>query len=104
MKTVAASRNISIRSVIHQSSGQISSDLAGEVVILNLQSGIYYGLDAVGARIWSLIHEPIEVNEVLSILLDEYEVEPEQCESDLLSVIAQLNAKELIEIRHETNL
>jgi hypothetical protein len=103
MKIGAASMNISIRSVVTQAPGQISSDLAGEVVILNLQSGIYYGLDSVGARIWNLIHEPIEVNEVLSILLDEYDVDPESCAADVLSMIMQLNAKELVEIRHEEN-
>jgi hypothetical protein len=103
MKIGAASTNISIRSVVTQAPGQISSDLAGEVVILNLQSGIYYGLDSVGARIWNLIQEPIEVNEVLSILLDEYEVDPECCAADVLSMIMQLNAKELVEIRHEEN-
>jgi hypothetical protein len=103
MKTGAVSRDISIRSVVAQAPGQISSDLAGEVVILNLQSGIYYGLDSVGARIWNLIQEPTEVNEVLSILLDEYEVERECCEADLLAMIMQLSAKELIEIRHESN-
>jgi hypothetical protein len=34
---------------------QVSCDLAGEAVILNLKSGIYYGLNPVAARVWSLI-------------------------------------------------
>src|ERR1700730_14483347 len=37
---------------------QVSCDLAGEAVILNLKNGIYFGLDPVGARIWSLIQKP----------------------------------------------
>ena len=37
---------------------QISCDLADEVAILNLESGVYYGIDAVGALIWNLVQQP----------------------------------------------
>ena len=37
---------------------QVSCDLAGEAAILNIKSGVYYGLDPVGARIWNLMQEP----------------------------------------------
>lgn len=103
MKTAAPIINISVESVVGQAANQISSDLAGEVVILNLQSGVYYGLDAIGARIWNLIQEPLPLKDILAVLLDEYEVEPARCESDLLNMIEQLIAKGLIEIRNETN-
>lgn len=77
---------------------QASSDLGGEVAILNLKAGVYYGLDAVGARIWSLIQEPRTVNEIRNILLEEYEVEPERCERDLLVLLQRLATEGLIEV------
>jgi hypothetical protein len=77
---------------------QVSSDLGGEVAILDLKAGVYYGLDAVGARIWSLIQEPRTVNEILNILLEEYEVEPERCERDLLVLLQRLADEGLIEV------
>jgi hypothetical protein len=77
---------------------QVSSDLGGEVAILDLKAGVYYGLDAVGARIWSLIQEPRTVNEILNILLEEYEVEPERCERDLLVLLQRLAEEGLIEV------
>ena len=78
---------------------QVSSDLGGEVAILDLKAGVYYGLDAVGARIWSLIQEPRTVNEIRDILLEEYEVEPERCERDLLALLRRLAAEGLIETK-----
>ena len=78
---------------------QVSSDLGGEVAILDLKAGVYYGLDAVGARIWSLIQEPITVNEIRDILLEEYEVEPERCEHDLLALLRRLADEGLVEVR-----
>jgi hypothetical protein len=77
---------------------QVSSDLGGEVAILDLKAGVYYGLDAVGARIWSLIQEPRTVNEIRNILLEEYEVEPERCERDLLVLLQRLADERLIEV------
>jgi hypothetical protein len=77
---------------------QVSSDLGGEVAILDLKAGVYYGLDAVGARIWSLIQEPRTVNEIRDILLEEYEVEPERCERDLLVLLQRLADERIIEV------
>jgi hypothetical protein len=81
---------------------QISSDLGGEAVILNLKTGVYHGLDAVGARIWNLLQEPRNVNDIRDALLNEYEVEPDRCERDLLALLQQLADSGLIEVRNAT--
>lgn len=78
---------------------QVSCDLRGETVILNLASGVYYGLNAVGAQIWSLVQEPRSVNEVLATLMVEYEVEPERGERDLLELLQGLATHGLIEVQ-----
>jgi hypothetical protein len=81
---------------------QVSSDLAGEAVILDLKSGVYYGLNPVGASIWNLIQEPRTINEVRDAILAQYEVEPEQCDRDIKALLEQLEAEGLIEVRNET--
>ena len=94
---------ISFCSTVAAATDQVSCDLAGEAVILNLKSGIYYGLDPVGARIWELIQEkPRSVEEIHNILLTEYEVEPERCEQDLLALLQQLAEHSLVEVERET--
>jgi len=77
---------------------QVSCDLAGEAAMLNLKNGVYYGLDPVGARIWNLIQQPRTVSEVLQILLEEYEVDAERCERDLLELLQNLAAEGLVEV------
>lgn len=79
---------------------QVSTDLGGEVAILQLRSGIYYSLNEVGARIWELVQEPHSVNDILSALLDEYEVAPEECERDLLGILEELQAEKLIQVEN----
>ena len=90
---------VSISSSVVATSEQASSDLEGEAVILNLKSGAYYGLNAVGARIWNLLQEPRTVSEIRDTLLAEYEVEPQQCDRELLALLQQLEAEGLIELR-----
>jgi len=89
---------VSVRSIVAATKEQVSSDLGGEAVILNLKSGIYYGLDAVGARVWSLLQESRTVAEIRDLLLDEYEVAPDRCEKDLLGLLNQLAENDLITI------
>ena len=90
---------LSMASTVVAAEDQVSSDLGGEVAILDLKAGVYYGLDAVGARIWSLIQEPRTVNEIRDILLEEYDVEPERCERDLLALLRRLADEGLVEVR-----
>lgn len=90
---------LSMNAIVTASSDQVSSKLGDEVVILNLRNGVYYGLDPVGARIWELIQEPRSVQEVCAVLLEEYEVTLEQCASDVLALLRDLEAQGLIEVR-----
>jgi hypothetical protein len=84
--------------------GQVSSDLGGEVVILSLEDGIYYGLDEVGARVWSLIQTPTAVASIRDAILEEYDVDAPQCEHDLLALLDDLAARGLVEVRNEKGL
>ena len=90
---------ISDRSVVVAAKDQVSCDLAGEAAILNIKNGIYYGLDPVGARIWSLMQEPRAVAEIQNTITGEYDVEPERCARDLQSLLEQLLAEGLIEVK-----
>jgi hypothetical protein len=93
------SQTISDRSIVVAAKDQVSCDLAGEAAILNIKSGVYYGLDPVGARIWNLMQEPREVLEIQNTITGEYDVEPEQCSRDLIALLEKLLAEGLIEVK-----
>ncbi|MFH1130054.1 MAG: lasso peptide biosynthesis PqqD family chaperone [Pseudomonadota bacterium] len=80
---------------------QVHRELDGEFVILNLSNSQYYSLNEVGSRIWSLVQQPISINEIRNAVIDEYEVDPEQCERELLVLLEQLHREGLIEILDE---
>ena len=73
-------------------------ELAGESVLLNLASGIYFGLDDVGTRMWYLLAEHGDPEKILPILLAEYDVEEPQLRQDVETLIRQLADKGLVKI------
>ena len=81
------------------SRGQVSTDLDGEAVILNLEQGVYYGLNPVGARVWSLIQEPRTFDQLIEVLLAEYEVDLQVCRQEVLGLLAELASHGLIEVK-----
>jgi trimethylamine:corrinoid methyltransferase-like protein len=78
--------------------GQVSSDLGGEVAILDLNAGMYYGLDEVGARIWQLVQESRLVEEIQAVILEEYEVDPASGQRDVIALLQDLADKGLIKV------
>ena len=80
-------------------------NLNDELVILDLESGKYFGLDPVGARIWTLIGEHGSLIKVLGAMLEEYNASQEQLERDLLKLVEELAAQKLVVIdpNHEAD-
>lgn len=81
---------------IHIPSDIAFRDIAGEAVVLNLSTGIYFGLDAVGTRIWHLLAEHGSSEPVVSALLAEYDVEEERLRRDIEALLHQLLDKGLV--------
>ena len=69
-----------------------------ETVLLNLVSGKYYTLDVVGTRMWLLMTQHEQLKAAHQALLEEYQVDPQQLERDLLALIDNLAAHGLLQI------
>ena len=76
----------------------IYRDVSGEIVLLDLQSGVYYGLDAIGSRMWQLLIEQRDVDEVCSIMVDEYETSSDVLRTDVDRLVSELAEKGLVSI------
>jgi len=78
--------------------GVLFQELQGEAVLLNLDSGTYFGLDAVGTRMWQLILEHERLAEVVQSVVAEYEVAEENCSADLLALVRKLETQGLVTV------
>ena len=91
--------DISLKALVVARKDQVSCLLGEEAAILHMSSGLYYGLDPVGTRVWNLLREPRRVEEILQTLVAEYEVGPASCEADLLALLKNLREEGLIEVQ-----
>ncbi|WML45836.1 lasso peptide biosynthesis PqqD family chaperone [Neobacillus sp. PS3-40] len=89
---------ISIKSPIKQCEGNIVSDMDGDKVMLSIKNGKYYNLGSLGGEIWDLIKAPIKINQLITILISEYQIEKSECEQQVLTFIEQLYSEGLIQI------
>jgi len=69
-----------------------------EAVVLKLETQLFMGLDAVGARMWNLVTSANSIQQAYDQMLDEYEVEANQLRRDLQEFLVELERKGLIEI------
>jgi hypothetical protein len=63
-----------------------------------LDAGSYYSLDQVGVFVWNLIQEPRKVSDIRDAIFEEYEVDLEECERDLLALLEELAANKLLDV------
>ena len=89
---------ILIDSTVIVADNVVSCDLDGEAAILNIKDGVYYSLDPVGAKIWNLIQKPMSLNDVVEMILDEYDVDKDQCKGDIFELIEKLLDYGLVEV------
>ncbi len=92
---------LSIASQVRIPDDVIFNELQGEMVLLNLKTGIYFGLDPVGTRAWQLLRGDGRLGVVRDAMLKEYEVSADRIWKDLHDLITRLTEKGLVEVIDE---
>lgn len=76
--------------------------IAGEGVILDLDSKMLRGLNPVGTRIWELIDGQRSADEIGEQIAGEFDVDPAQARADVQAFVRELLARQLVEVvQHE---
>jgi hypothetical protein len=75
-----------------------ATEVDGEAVVLSFDSGEYYGLNGVAADIWTTLEDGATVGELQESVVDEYDVDPDRCRSDLEPFLAELAEEGLVEL------
>ena len=72
--------------------GEIISASVGteEIVMLSVKAGRYYGLNAVGRRLWELLEQPRTRAELRAAICAEFEVDEATCEADIAKFLGEM--------------
>jgi hypothetical protein len=74
----------------------LSGRLSDELVMMDINKGKYFSLNKVATRIWDLLEKPSDIEELCEKLMLEYEVDEEQCKSEVKELLAEMNKLGLV--------
>ncbi len=89
---------ISETSLVVASQKVMSSSLGDGAALLNLETGTYYGLNAVGSEVWRQIAEQTRVADIRDRIVELYDIDSDRCSRDLLALIGALAEVHLVEV------
>ncbi len=103
MELNASRKKVNLKARVSRSSESIWRVIEGEVVILTPKNSTLHVLNEAGTRIWELIDEPIGVEELVSKIISEYEVDEETVKNDMLGFLSSLAEIGVLNIWEEGN-
>ena len=74
----------------------VQSKIGEEVVMLDMESGFYFGLNSVASVIWGMLKEEIGFEQLIDQLMSQFEVERALCEADTHELLDQMLEKNII--------
>ncbi len=76
----------------------VTNEIDGELVMVNIDMGKYYGFDNIGTKVWELIEEETKIADIIKKLLEEYNAPEEIIEKDVLKFLTKLEEERIIKI------
>jgi hypothetical protein len=85
--------------IVSRKQGLVEAEVDGEIVALHVDNGTCYGFNGTASAIWRMLERPRRLDELCSGLAEDYEVEPEQCEREVMDLLRDLENDGLVEIK-----
>lgn len=101
MEPVARQSRIGASTCVTRSEEPVTAEVDGTVVMMSLGRGKYFGLDAIGTRVWELIEQPVSIRRICETLSIEYEVDAVTCERDVIELLEEMIGEDLVQVVDE---
>jgi hypothetical protein len=92
------SATLTTATVIRRSGAILASALGEKTVMMDIEQGLYYGLNPVGTSVWQLTEHPTSIQHVCDQLLATFDVSPDRCQRDVMHVISHMLQHDIVEI------
>jgi hypothetical protein len=81
---------VNLDTTIVRNTDLMAVPMDGDLVMMSISQGTYYGINPVGGRIWTLLEQPASVASLCNTIVSEFEVTKEQCQQDVLQFVEQM--------------
>ena len=76
----------------------IAAEMDGDLVMMSIERGEYFGIGGVGTLAWDLLEQPTTVDRLAAAVCEEFEVDAATCNKDLLGFVNELLTLGLVRI------
>ena len=85
-----------MQSKVVRSEDVIAESMQDELIMADIDAGMYYGLNNIASTIWKALADPITVEDLCKNLCESHEVTIEQCAAEVLAFLNDLSSRNLI--------
>jgi Coenzyme PQQ synthesis protein D (PqqD) len=90
--------SIQMDSVIARNEDIFTGQIDDELVMVSINSGSYFVLNLSALRIWELLESPLSITGICDKLMEEFEIDPRICQSEVLNFVEKLHEKQIIKV------
>ncbi|MFW6096668.1 MAG: PqqD family protein [Chloroflexota bacterium] len=83
---------------LKQASNVTFENVAGEAILIHLDSGAYFSLNKVGTQFWEMLDGSQTIAEQARILAEQYDVDAAMVRDDLLELAIAMQDENLVEV------
>ena len=94
-------KQVSMDTVLTQNKDLVASSIDGEVVLMSIENGKYYGINPIGSRIWEILAYPTTYIDLIDTLLTEFDIDRITCEKKVTTFLKEIAAENIIEIKNQ---
>lgn len=84
--------------VLRRNPELLSVEMDGDLVMMSIETGSYFGVSGIGPSIWEFLENPRKFDEVVDEICENFEVDPDTAAADLHIFVARLAENGMVEI------
>ncbi len=92
---------IGMETVVARNEEPVAVEVDRTIVMLSIDQGMYFGLEGTGPRIWALLEQPRSAAQLCEALLNEFDIDPDDCQREVLGFLEELRDAQLIRVHDE---
>lgn len=89
--------DITLDSVVRRADTVMASPVDDDLIMMDIDQGMYYALNPVGANIWERLAEPVKVADLCTQLQQVYAVDSVTCETEVLALLNDMSGNGLLQ-------
>jgi hypothetical protein len=82
--------NLTLNTCLTRDPDLVCAEMDGDLVMMSIENGEYYGIGGVGTRIWELLDQPTTIQQLVETIKSEFDIEEDRCRDDVLSFSEKL--------------